>query len=335
MFPSYEELIVALRPHIEELEADRAGYRRTLRQGLVVIAIAVALSAATLLTGYGQAIVLTGIVGLTAIIVTAFFLMRRYAAFRRKFKDILVTGIVRELVGNCSLPNETSDYEYRWNYLSDYRISDSHIRDCCLFEERIDEIDGEDLFQGRLGLTDFEFSELRLVRIERRTNAKGQQTTRRVTVFDGVLFVADFHKSFRGVTLLLTNGFFGGGSFLNRIGNALGNAFRSVKINHIKLENDDFNRLFITNTTDEVEARYILSANFMERLLKFKEAHPQKVEAAFVGSKMYVAISSGSNYFEPNIRRPVDRQVRRIRDEFVFFFGLIELFDLNTRIWSK
>jgi hypothetical protein len=122
---------------------------------------------------------------------------------------------------------------------------------------------------------------------------------------------------------------------MNRIGNMLKNLISADDIININLENDAFNRLFDTNTSDEIEARYILSANFMERIAEFKQQHNEEVELAFAGTRMYVAIASGRNYFEPSVRRPTREQGKRVYEELTFFLGLIESFDLNTRIWSK
>ena len=335
MFPVKQDVLGALRGRLPRLEEERAAYLRTFRIGLLTILSAAAMTAIVFASGIPEAIAVTAIVAIVTIIVMIVRMRRQYSLYREDFKQQIVRGTVRELIENCHLPGETPEYSYAWAYHPDSRISDGHIDNCLLFNERIDRIYGEDLIKGRLGLTDFELSELELVRIERRNNGKGQSTTRHVTVFKGVLFVADFHKSFRGVTLLLANGWLGTSGFFNKLGNSVTNLFARQKMINIDLENPDFNRYFDTNTSDEVEARYILSPNFIERILTFKSWHNQKVEFAFVGSRMYVAISSSDKFFEPTVRQPTEQQFERIYEELFFFFSLIEHFDLNTRIWSK
>lgn len=335
MFPSRHEVTQALRSRLPRLEEERTAYQRTFRIGMLTILAAAAGTAIVFASGVPEAIAVTVIAAILAIIIMVVRMRRQYSLYREDFKQQIVRGAVRELIENCQLPGETPTYDYSWSYNPDGRISDGHIDHCLLFSERIDRIYGEDLIKGRLGLTDFELSELELVRIERSTGSKGQSTTRHVTVFKGVLFVADFHKSFRGVTLLLANGWLGTSGFFNKVGNSVTNLFAKQKISNIDLENPDFNRYFDTNTSDEVEARYILSPNFIERILAFKSWHDQKVEFAFVGSRMYVAISTNDKFFEPTVRLPTEQQLERIYDELFFFFSLIEHFDLNTRIWSK
>lgn len=335
MFPAKQDVVAALYSRLPELERERLAYRLTFRNGILTILAAIVGTAASLLTGMPEAIAVTGVVAVVAAIVMIVRMRRHYAAYREHFKQLIVRGAVRELVELCRLPDETPEYRYTWAYHPDDRISDAHIDNCLLFTERIDEVSGEDLIQGRLGLTSFELSELELVRIERSTNSKGHTSTRHVTVFEGVLFVADFHKSFQGVTLLLANGWMGTSGFLNKLSNNLTNLFAKTKMVNIDLEHPEFNRYFDTNTSDEIEARYLLSPNFIERVLAFKSWHDEKVEFAFVGSRMYVAISTGASFFEPSVRRTTQQQLEQIYEELLFFFSLIEHFDLNTRIWSK
>ena len=63
-----------------------------------------------------------------------------------------------------------------------------------LFPESWNHESGEDYVSGKLGATEFRFSELCLVR---------KSKDERHVVFHGLFFIADFHKSFRGRTYLL------------------------------------------------------------------------------------------------------------------------------------
>lgn len=337
MFPTKERLSQLLRPSIDTMEQERLAYMKVFRLGMTNMASAVLLTVIILFTPYGQVALITVIIAIILIIVTAVKLYRKRKRYRERFKASIIAGVVRHLVEQCSLPNETAAYRYEHNYQHDCRVSDYHIESCSLFNDRIDEISGEDLISGVLGLTDFEFSELKLVRIDKSTNSKGHTSRTYVTLFDGVFFVADFHKHFQGITLLKAGGSHGIGGWFNRMGGRMGNMFRSKpeRSTPIKLENDAFNRIFFTSTTNETEARYILSPVLMDNILKFREKHPEQVEFAFAGSRLYIAVSSSRNYFEPDMGRPVADQIGGIREELVFFFDMIELFDLNTRIWSK
>src|SRR5690554_3393487 len=110
------------------------------------------------------------------------------------------------------LPNETEDYRYTCDYTRNDRMSDRFIENCRLFDFQIEQIKGEDLFSGILGKTEFDFSELTLIQIQTQTDSKGHTTQSNVTMFDGILFTADFHKDFDGVTILRSANMFNTGA---------------------------------------------------------------------------------------------------------------------------
>jgi hypothetical protein len=47
-------------------------------------------------------------------------------------------------------------------------------------------------------------------------------------------------------------------------------------------------------------------------------------------------LQDSKNYFEIKLlAKDIDKELRLIYEDFRFFFGMVEVFDLNTRIWSK
>lgn len=260
---------------------------------------------------------------------------KKQRMIRAQFKEQVVGKISQEMLRLCSLPYETNRHQYHCTYAPNQRIGNHYITSSGLFPYSIDEVYGEDLFHGRIGLTDFQFSELKLVQIRTSRNSKGETVRRRVTMFHGILFVADFPKDFEGITTLRSANVMNRSS-LNSWLQGLSNLFTSKKKYSIRLENEEFNRAFHIVTTDEVKARYLLPSNMMERILAFKKRHPYKVELSFVNSYMCVALSTGKDYFEPRVFKPFDgSQARAAYEDLLFFLGMIEDFDLNTRIWNK
>src|SRR5699024_5353690 len=88
--------------------------------------------------------------------------------------------------------------------------------------------------------------------------------------FQGVLFLADFNKGFKGHTLLQDKRV-KSYQHLKRYIRMLFYKSGRRKLNRIKLENPTFNRLFKTKTTHEIEARYILTPNFIEKIIGFNQ----------------------------------------------------------------
>ncbi|RXZ83734.1 DUF3137 domain-containing protein [Paenibacillaceae bacterium] len=223
------------------------------------------------------------------------------------------------------------------------RLGDEIIYKSLIFGDDIHEIHGEDLFRGKLGLTDYQFSEIQIVLESESTDSDGHTTKTKIQAFKGIVFVADFHKNFNGMTVLSSKNAISrslAGRLAGRLLRplvfrlTLSKSDRARK--EIKLESDAFNEAFNTRTSDEIEARYILTSSMMERILAFRDRSKGRIEISFVDSCMYIAIASGKNYFETDVKNPVDGpKLEELYNDLTFFFGLIEGFDLNTRIWNK
>jgi hypothetical protein len=218
-------------------------------------------------------------------------------------------------------------------------ISRSEFEASRLFAgESIDRFSGEDLVTGRHGATEFRFSELHVKSVKRR--GKRTETT---PVFDGLFFVADFNKSFRGHTLVLPD-------TAERALGSFGRAFQSLAsgasgLQLVELENPDFERAFTVRSSDPTEARYLLSPSLMQRILTFHQNAGEKLRLGFLGGRVCVAISLSGNLFStgdgmiPGLAaaaKPLTLDdVRRWGGELLFATSLVDELDLNTRIWSK
>lgn len=208
-----------------------------------------------------------------------------------------------------------------------------------IYRQRIDRYDAEDLFYGRVGKTELRFSELHAE--YRQTTGSGKnRRTRYVTIFRGIFFIADFHKDFSGQTYVLpdTTGDWGGGVFdmLREWGHALSGR-PGVPV---RLEDPEFERYFSVHSTDQVEARYILSLSMMQRLVEFRTRLNTPIALAFINSLIYIAIPTRKNHFEPpsmwagSARLNLDEVVAYLEDVRMAEEIVADL-NLNTRIWSK
>ncbi len=211
---------------------------------------------------------------------------------------------------------------------------------------------GEDLVTGRHGSTAFRFSELHVKNVTRRKNRSETQT-----IFDGLFFVADFNKSFRGQTLVLPD-------TAERALGSFGRAFQSLAsgasgLQLVELEDPTFERAFTVRSTDPVEARYLLSTSLMQRILAFHDNSGAKLRLGFRGGRVYVAVPLPGNLFGMQgglaafggnplggligsfgsaaaLAKPLSLdEVRRWGSELLFATSIVDELDLNTRIWSK
>lgn len=214
-------------------------------------------------------------------------------------------------------------------YDSNLCVSESEFCDSSLFI-RPDRYNGKDYFEGTHGKTGLHFS---LVHAEERyettttdTDSDGHTTTQTEEhwrdIFKGLFFAADFNKHFNGHTLI-------------RAGKA--GLFSGLFGNLVKLEDPRFSQQFKVYSSDQVEARYLLTPRMMERLLDLKNSLGN-IEISFIGS--WINIAAGGfpyNAFEPDVKQPFTDpvQVERTLGWIFLVVGMVEELDLNTRIWTK
>lgn len=202
-----------------------------------------------------------------------------------------------------------------------------------IFKQGVDRYNGEDLFIGRHGKTDFRFSEIHSEYKTESTDSKGNRTTSWHTIFEGVFFIADFHKEFHGLTVILPDN---AEKTFGRLGQMFQKTFKhSGEL--IKLEDPAFEKEFVVYGSDQIEARYILSHSMMQRILDFKKKTRSKMHLSFHHSNVYLAISSARDRFEPRLMRSVlDRELcREYMEDLLFSIDIIDDLNLNTRIWTK
>lgn len=203
-----------------------------------------------------------------------------------------------------------------------------------LFSTSPDRYTSEDLIEGAFGKTFLQLAEVHAEDRRTSTDSKGNTRTTYVTIFRGLLLIADFNKHFQGRTFLfpdVAENLFGNfGRFFQKLGG------RS-ETGLIRLEDPEFESAFAVYSTDEIEARYVLSTALMRRLLDLKERFGRDLRVAFKESSVAIAVPHSSGFLEPAMSRPATDpgQVRGFLFELDAFLRIVEELDLNTRIWTK
>jgi hypothetical protein len=115
----------------------------------------------------------------------------------------------------------------------------------------------------------------------------GKRTSYR-TVFRGLLVVCDFDKRFQGTTVVTKD--------RTLLGNVFAGLLREGK--RVELESPDFEKVYEVYSDDQVEARYILTPGFMERLLELREVLGKTPTLGFLDKRLYLVLPTGSDSFE-------------------------------------
>ena len=153
------------------------------------------------------------------------------------------------------------------------------------------------------------------------------------TVYDfrGLFFVADFHKKFKGKTVVIPD-------FLEK---KIGHPAKKVQEMNFKrdelvyLENPEFEKAFAVYSDDQITARYILSHSFMEKILVLKKKIKNNIYLSFKDSKVYVAVTASDDLFDFSYKKnqTVEQQAEKVINDLKFCLGLIDDLQLNERIW--
>ncbi len=179
----------------------------------------------------------------------------------------------------------------------------------------------EDHFAGEFEGVGIEFNEAILK--QRRRSGK---STHYVTVFQGLFVILDMNKNFEGHTIVRRDA----GAF-NLLG-GLGS------LDRVKLEDPEFERQFEVYGTDQIEARYLLTPAFMERLKALTSSvGASSFECAFYQDQLLILMKHSQAMAKNGLLEPGKlsetvhdaSSITKIADEFAAICGLIQELKLH------
>ena len=238
-------------------------------------------------------------------------------AFAAAYKTNIIGGIAKHLQPEIAYFPSSGISQQVFNSLGHY--------------SRPDRYHTEDLFEGTIGATSISFSEAKAEQKYTTTDSEGNTTTHWRTLFMGLIFCADFHKDFH-TTLTISpdsesDGFFG----------RIAQKFQAFGGNLVKLEDPEFEKHFLVRCSDDVQARYILTPDMQQRLLELRRAVGAQLRISMHSSTIYITIPKSTDWFEADLhtstRNPA--HLESIASQMNFLFQIVEILNLNTRIWTK
>jgi hypothetical protein len=171
----------------------------------------------------------------------------------------------------------------------------------------------DDIFQGVFKGVNIDIAESYYVR--------GTGKNRR-TVFDGVIVKLDMNKFFTSHTVIKPNG--------------LIKAPPSSDLHHTNLEDVEFNKKYDVYTDDDVDARYLITPSFMERLKSVKMAfRASSVSCAFYEKYLIIALPTKKDLFSLcSLIKPMDDRVQyfQMYNEIESIIKLIDHFKLDQKL---
>ena len=204
-------------------------------------------------------------------------------------------------------------------------VNENDYRQSGLFLENFDRYNGDDYVEGRRDKTVFCFSELHTER-----EVRSGKNTHWETIFKGLFFIGDFNKHFQGRTYVYSEN----NPQLGFFSKLLTSFARDLE--KVKLESIEFENRFIVYSNDQVEARYILTPSFMERLVKLQDLMGDRTSYSFVDTNIYVAVPIADVLFEPSVFSTNDyNKLGDYYNTVHIVFDIIDELNLNLRIWNK
>lgn len=304
-----------LLPEFSGIEAIRKKYLRFYITGMVIIFLVIPLICIGLLwlflanggsvnyNGEGMEWVIFGLLILIAIASSPIMI------YKRKSKSQVMPEFVKYF----------GDFHYEYQD----HIDDSTLMKSKLFND-YNRHSGDDFFAGDYKDVGVTISEENLT--YHSTDSKGRPSNSQV--FRGIVILLAMNKNFKGQTIVFKDwGIFNSFHKLGNLGNGL---------QRIVLEDCIFEKEFEVYGTDQMEARYLLTTAFMERMLKVRDAYKSnKIQFSFFDNRLLIAIKTNKNMFESTsmFRSCTDRRmIDETFEQFVSVMAIIDILKLDRRL---
>lgn len=314
---TFTEAFSQIQPQLQSLENIRKKQRSIVRiftftwLGLLLFGIFI-ISLAPRPEPLIVIVILVFSYGILAII----FGSRAIKKYKRMFKDVVIGPLIHAISPGLQYAKES--------FISMTKYTESKI-----FLTHVDRYAGEDYVWGMIDKTAIEFSELHSQYVTR--DSKGRTTYH--TIFKGLFMIADFHKEFNCRVVVMPD-------YSERLFGGLAKFFQKMNVMRdqlIYMEDPVFEKMFKVYSNDQVEARYILSTNMLKRIVDLKTKLKKNIHLSFINSRMFLAISTTKNMFDPKIRKSVldPELIQEFYDQILGCIQIANDMNLNTRIWTK
>ncbi|MEH2166199.1 MAG: DUF3137 domain-containing protein [Nostoc sp.] len=151
------------------------------------------------------------------------------------------------------------------------------------------------------------------------------EVTRTSLIFKGLFFKAKYNKNSRAVTIVQP-----------KLINANTHALNHAKKQLIKLEDPEFAKFFTVYSDDQIEARYVLYTNFMDKIVNFRKKTNRNIYISFVDDMIYIAIEEAveNNILDPNLYKSVLKfaPLREYFETLNLMLGIVEDLNLDRHI---
>ena len=304
-----------IRPQLSSIETERKKIHEEMskkrKKNLIIAAI---LFIVALKLNHGREI-LNIIMGIAAFIIYQEFSMfqKLVQPFRKNFKEKIIAQLFTGLIGPCKFSVES--------FVTRKEFDESQV-----INKPYNAFYGEDLLEGNFQKMKFKFSEVRALKVTK--TKKGPKTE---VQFAGLFFSFNLPFDSCQKTLILHD------YAEKTIGRLLGRIIQKQSSRPdyelVQLESVNFEKEFAVYSNDQVQSRKWLTPVVLENLISFKKKYKDSIGISIQDKKLYVAISSKKNHFEPKMDNQCIsmNDVQEIYDIFLLVRDLLEDFEIPQK----
>lgn len=180
-----------------------------------------------------------------------------------------------------------------------------------LLTSRYDRVNFEDYMAGEAHGARFQAIECHMERESRDSDGDSSWST----VFHGSLMAMTFNeRKFMGRTVVLRD-------------KGMFNAKKKGDMKRVGLVDPVFEKIFEAYGTDQVEARYILTPDFMQQLVDLETSvDGRNIRFGFVDQTLYIAVETGDRFKAGSMFKPLSdvERTQKILDEVGAVYGVVD-----------
>jgi len=306
-----------LYPSLNELEKTRLKIVSQLKWYGGVGAVVFTLTTIWMGKNFGLFHPLMIAVAITFIVLASITYRFMTQGYAKDFKAKIITPLIGAIDSNLL-------------YNPDFMISQHLFERSQLFNHSIDRYSGNDYVKGSIDGVPLEFSD---VHAEYQTkDSKGR--TQWHTLFRGLFLVSEFNKNFKSKTVILPD------QAEKNFGSLIGGWLQSINFSRndlIRMDDPEFEKMFVVYGSDQIEARYILTHSMMKRILDFQKKITHPLFVSFVHNHIHIGIGTKKDLFEPAVFTSLldFKQAMEYINTLRYTIGLVEELKLNEKLWSK
>lgn len=298
-----------LLPKLDQLEAKRKTTDETVR--LIKIIACLVLIPVICIAMFVPEVESMGIFSILGLFIIGGIYSRISSNYRDDYKSEIMSVLVNlsnnEFIYNAKKGIERSIFDKSKIFSDDPRVA---------------EYTSEDLISGNIGNTYLEFSEV-VAKISTGTKNNPSYSD----LFRGLFFVVKLDKKFHSQTLILNDVDKSSFSW------STGRHSRSHFGSEVKMHNDEFDKSFKVFSTDETEAKTLVTPSFIKRILDLISVKDGfEIQLSFTDNNLYIALPLNTPYLEPILSKSaIDfSMVEHFYERINFTIDVIEALDLNN-----